>query len=138
MGLQDEIKSAVNWNTPSVDMNDSLRIAIRKMKEGGATALLVKMKNEVIGVIADMDLMRSVALKKDLDTTKVLESMTACELITSKAAKSPCVQLDESETVENALGVLHLAGLHNLVVSGGKADFAGTASVRDLLALAIA
>lgn len=134
MGLYDKVTSAVDWNTPGIDVNDSLREAIQKLKESNATALLVKMQNKVLGVITDMDLMRSVVLKKDLDETKVSEAMTACELITNKAVKSPCIQLHESETIENALGVLHLAGLHNLVVTGENEDIAGTVSIRDLLA----
>ena len=137
MSLNDEIRSAVNWDAPGVDMDDSLRTAIQKMMDGCTTALLVKMEGIVIGVVTDMDLMRSVVNKEDLDETKVSEFMTGCELITGKRAQSPCVQLHEAESVENALGVLEIANLHNLVVSGENEKCAGTVSVRDLLGLVI-
>ncbi len=137
MSLNDEIRSAVNWDAPSVDMDDSLRTAIQKMMDGGTTALLVKIGSIVIGVVTDMDLMRSVVNKEDLDETKVSEFMTACELITGRAAQSPAVQLHEAESVENALGVLEIANLHNLVVSGENDRCAGTVSVRDLLGLVV-
>ncbi len=137
MSLNDEIRSAVNWDAPGVDMDDSLRTAIQKLMDGCSTALLVKMDGFVIGVITDMDLMRSVASNEDLDETKVSEFMTGCELITERGTPSPCVQLHEAETVKNALGVLEMANLHNLVVSGENEKCAGTVSVRDLLGLVI-
>ncbi len=137
MSLKDEIRSAVNWDAPGVDMNDSLRTAIQKMMVGGSTALLVKMDSIVIGVVTDMDLMRTVVSNEDLDETKVSEFMTGCELITGRTTKTPAVQLHEAESVENALGVLEEANLHNLVVSGENEKCAGTVSVRDLLGLVI-
>ncbi len=136
MGLKDEIKKAVNWDAPSVDIEDSLRAVIRKMAQSKSSALLVKLNDVVIGVVTDMDLMRSVVEKKNLDTTMVSEFMTGCELITEKPAKNPCVQLHQGETVENALGILDVSGLHNLVVSGEDDKCSGIVTVRDLLELA--
>ena len=137
MALHDTIKTAVNWHAESVDAGDSLRTTIRKMVDSKVSALVVKSGGEVAGVVTDMDLMRCVVQKKNLDTEKASRFMTACELITAKGSeKTPCVQLDESESVENALMIMDTAGVHNLLVDGENHQ-AGMVSIRDLLQFVI-
>ncbi|MEW6519679.1 MAG: CBS domain-containing protein [Thermodesulfobacteriota bacterium] len=137
MGMKDEIDKAVNWDTVGVDLDDSIRIAIEKMSAGRSAALAVKMGDEVVGVLTDTDLLMCIARGEDVDTTKAARCMTPCEIITTKRSKSPCVQIDATQTVENALGVLNLAGVHHLLVSG-EDERVGLVSVVDLLKLAIA
>ena len=133
MGLQDEIKTAVNWQAASVDAEDSLRTVIQKMVDSKVSALVVKSGETVSGVVTDMDLMRCVVEKMDLDEEKATNFMTACELITAEGSKkSPCAQLYESESVENALMIMDAAGVHHLLVSGDDQK-AGMVSIPDLL-----
>ena len=73
----------------------------------------------------------------DLDDTRVTRFMTPCEIISSKAAVSPCVQLDENEKVQDALATMHKAGTHHLLVAGAGSKPIGMISVADLLKLAI-
>lgn len=137
MALHDEIKTAVNWQAASVDAEDSLRTVIQKMVDSKVSALVVKSGGTIAGVVTDMDLMRCVVQKKDLDTEKASKFMTACELITAEGAKkSPCAQLYETESVENALMIMDAAGVHNLLVSGDNQQ-AGMVSIRDLLRFVI-
>ena len=137
MGLNDEISLAVNWDAPSVGIEDSLRIVIQKMIDANVSALAVKTGDHVVGVITDMDVMLGVDEGNDLDETKASSFLTACELIDDKGVKSPCVQLDAAESVGNALGVMAVAGVHNLLVSGENKKGAGMVSVHDLLRLVI-
>ena len=137
MGLNDEIQNVVNWEAQGVDVNDSIRVAIQKMADSKASALVVKLGDEVVGVLTDMDLMECVDKDENLDETKVSNCMTACDLITREGAESPCVQLDSSESVGNALGVMNLAGVHHLLVSGEDDKSLGLVSITDLLKLAI-
>lgn len=133
MGLNDEIKKAVDWDTEHVDVEDSLRTVIQKMAGSKSSSLVVKNGDTVVGVITDVDLMKCLVDGDDLDTVKAKKFMTACELITSgDEDASPCAQLDESESVLNALKVMEAAGVHNLLVSGDK-DKVGTVSARKLL-----
>jgi CBS domain-containing protein len=133
MALYDAIKTAVNWHAASVDAEDSLRTVIQKMVDSKVSALVVKSGDNVAGVVTDMDLMRCVVQKRDLDAEKAARFMTACELITAQGSKkTPCVQLDESESVENALMIMDTAGVHNLLVAGENQQ-AGMVSIRDLL-----
>ena len=133
MALHDAIKTAVNWRAASVDAEDSLRTVIQKMVDSKVSALVVKSGGSIIGVITDMDLMRSVVQKRDLDSEKAAAFMTVCEIITAQGSKkTPCVQLDETESVENALMIMDTAGVHNLLVAGENQQ-AGMVSIRDLL-----
>ena len=133
MGLESKIKDAVNWSVPVVDLGTTLREVIRQLVDNNVSALVVKSGDVVVGVVTDMDVLDSLAAGKDQDTLKVADFLTPCELISGQAVKSPCVQLDESESVKNAIKLLTVAGTHNLLVSGNLR--AGIASVRDLLKL---
>lgn len=137
MGMKDEIKNAVNWNAPAVDAAESMRTAIRKMAANHASALAVTSDGKVVGVLTDMDLMMAVDGNNDLDATRAAGCMTACELLQGQAVKSPCAQLDSSQTVENALGVMNKAGVHHLVISDPEKDRIGVVSIVDLLKQAI-
>lgn len=133
MGLNDEITTAVNWDAPSVDMNDSIRVAIQKMVGSKTSALVVKSGDEVVGVVTDMDLMGCVDRSEDLDKSKASGCMTACELIKGGPVKSPCAQLDSAQSVGDALRVINIAGVHHLMVSGEDDKCVGVVSVIDLL-----
>lgn len=137
MGLNDEIGSAVNWNAPSVDTNDSLLTVIRKMVESQTSALAVTVDGNVAGVVTDMDIMMCIDKGLDLDETKAARFMTSCEVIGNRNVKSPCVQLDAAQTAENALGVMNRAGVHHLLVTGENDRVTGMVSIIALLKLVI-
>ena len=137
MGLQDEIRTAVKWDTPHVYAQDSLRVVVRQMVQSGASALVVKMDGLVVGIVSDIDLSKSIVDNKDPDATTVSQLMSSCDLITAKGAVNPCAQLHETESVENALNVIDAAGTHNLLVSSDDESRVGVVSIRDLLGVAI-
>lgn len=135
MGLGSEISSAVMWDSPSVDLQVTLRTAITRMVNSGVSALVVKSGDKVVGVVTDMDLMRCIAKGDDLDAVTVSDFMTCCEVISGMKIKIPCIQLDKTQSVKNAIGVMDLAGVHHLFIAGEKD--AGVISAQDLLRLAI-
>lgn len=137
MGLNDEIKNAVNWDAPSVDMSEKLRTAIQKMVDSCASALAVTSGGEVVGVLTEMDVMMSIDRNNDLDGIQVRNCMTACELLKGEGVKSPCAQLDSTQSVENALGVMSRAGVHHLMVSDEENKCVGVVSILNLLKQAI-
>ena len=138
MALTATIGAAVNREAPAVSLDDTLRTAIRQMTVARCSALMVKSGDEVVGVVTEMDLLEGLVRHDDLDATRVARFMTSCELITGRAACSPCVQLDENELVQDALATMHKAGMHHLLVAGDGNQALGMVSVADLLKLAIA
>ncbi|MCA1766525.1 MAG: CBS domain-containing protein [Desulfobulbaceae bacterium] len=135
MGYQDEIREAVRWDYTSVDFDDNLQKVIRKIIDDNVSALAVKREGVVVGVVSDMDVVKYLVEKKDPDSIRIAEIMTPCKLITSQPERVPCIQLHQSETVENALRLLDGAGLGSLLVSGDDAEQVGMVSIRDLLRL---
>ena len=101
MGVREPIYSAVKRKVPPLDLNDSLREAIKKINTGNSSALAVKdQDDEAIGVITDMDLMYGIVQCRGLDAIKAAKFMTRCQLITGKPVKSPCVQLYEGKALK--------------------------------------
>lgn len=134
MGFERSIGDAVRWEVPVVDLQSSLLEVVRQQVANDVSALIVKNDGVVVGMITDMDVLYGIVDEKYLDTTKVSEYLTSCGMITGQSIKSPCAQIDESESVKNALKVLGAAGTHHLLVSGDKGE-AGIVSIRDLLKL---
>jgi CBS domain-containing protein len=132
MSLNDPISVAMKKDTPAVAVDDTLRTVIKKMSDNGVTSLLVKSGKDLVGIVTEMDVMTSIVNKGDPDAVKVSGLMTACELITAQPATSPCVQLDEGETMMNALAIMREAGVRNLVVADGD-TVKGIISARDIL-----
>ena len=137
MPLKQEIKNAVNWDAETVSTEDSLRTVIKKLVKSKSSALVVKMGEIVIGFVTDMDIIDSIDSGADLDKTKAISFMIACELITERATTNPCIQLNEEESVGNALSLMSGAGVHNLMVSGENDTCVGTVSITDLLGLMV-
>lgn len=137
MSLKDSISKAIKKDTPAVTLEDSLEIAIRKMVDGGCSALAVKSGNELIGIVTDMDIMESIRRNGLTGGVNVADFMVKCELLSQKGTKSPCVQLDEDESVENALKLMAGAGVHHLLVSGANNKAMGIVSSQALLKLVL-
>ncbi len=135
MGLSDEISSAVKWDSPSVDIQDTVRTVISKMVNSGVSAVVVKNGDEVFGIVTEMDLMGCIAKGNDLDGITVSTIMTSCEIISDKERTSPCIQLEETQSTQNAIKVMNHADIHHLLVTGEKGT--GIISAHDLFHLVV-
>lgn len=135
MSLNDTIKKAIIKDTPEVGLEDTLETVIRKMVDECCSALVVKSNSELIGIVTDMDVIESIRRNGLTREKKVADFMEKCELISEKWTKSPCVQLDEDESVENALKAMASAGVHHLLVTGAKNKVIGIVSSQALLNL---
>lgn len=136
MALHDPISPAVK-QTSSIRIDDNLMTAAEKIAKYDASALLVKNGAEVVGILTDMDIMEGIVRYNNPQNTKVADCMTACQLISDKPVKSPCVQLHEGESVKNAFDIMSTAGVHNLLVSCEMGLGTCLVSIRDLLKVAV-
>ena len=137
MGFDDTISAGIQKDAHSVGRSDSLRTAIKKMTDAKVSGLIVKSGHDVVGIITVRDVLNSVAQNNDLDITKVSSFMTSCELISDKSVKTPCVQLDEGQSVKDALAIMNEAGVSNLMVTGDNDKAIGIISALTLLEMAI-
>jgi len=132
MKLNDSIEGIVKWNGPSVDGDDNLQTAIRRMADNSVSGLLVRQGGEVLGVITDWDIMQSLDNGHDPATTKVASFMTSCEVMLGRKIKSPCVQLDASISIKDALRVMAGENVHHMLITGPNNEI-GLLSSLDLL-----
>lgn len=137
MAINDSIRNAIKKKLPAVTIEDSIHHAIKVMTDANVTALVVITDGVLVGIITEMDLMHGVTENSNLNAAKVASVMTACELITAKGSKSPCVQLDEDESALNALRIMNEAGVHHLLVSGANGEAVGMVSAKDILKLVV-
>ncbi|MEJ2691353.1 MAG: CBS domain-containing protein [Deltaproteobacteria bacterium] len=132
MNLNDSIEGIVNWNSPRIQGDDTLQMAILKMVENNVSGLMVLQGANVLGVITDWDIMQSLDSGHDPAETKVSKFMTSCEVMLDREIKSPCVQLDTSITIKDALRVMAMENVHHLMVTGPNNE-TGLVSSLDLL-----
>ncbi len=132
MKLNDSIQAVVNWNSPSIQGDETLQAAVRKMAENNVSGLIVYQEGNVLGVITDWDIMHSLDSGNDPTDTKVSKFMTSCEVMLDKEIKSPCVQLDTSIKIKDALRVMAMENVHHLMVTGPNNE-TGLISSLDLL-----
>jgi len=132
MKLNDSIQAVVNWNSPSIQGDETLQAAVRKMAENNVSGLIVYQEGNVLGVITDWDIMHSLDSGNDPTDTKVAKFMTSCEVMLDKEIKSPCVQLDTSIKIKDALRVMAMENVHHLMVTGPNNE-TGLISSLDLL-----
>lgn len=135
MGLDTAISSAVKWDAPTIELADSLRSAIKKMVANNTSVLVVTSSDDIIGVVTNMDLIRCLARGDDFDQATVANFMSCCGIITTRKITTACIQLDETKSVQDAIGLMDLAGVHHLLVAGAQG--VGIISIQDLLRLAI-
>ena len=136
MSLSDSIKKAISKKLPAVQSSDSLKTAIMAMTDASSSAIVVFSGDELIGLVTEMDLMGGIADQKDLES-EVASVMTVCELITKEATATPCIQLDEDESVDAAIGIMSEAGVHHLLISGSTGQAVGVVSAQQILKLVV-
>jgi predicted transcriptional regulator len=131
------IKDALRKGSPTVDIDDTLQSALKIMAGENLSALLVKKNGDLVGIITISDIMYSLAKEEDPRQIKVASFMTKCELITTKGARTPCVQLDEDEDILSAIKVMNEAGVNHVLVSGSRGEPEGMLSSLDIIKLLV-
>jgi len=138
MSMKDTVKMALRKEPPAIGLDDSIEAAIEMLVAGGGTAMVVMRGRELVGIVTASDLLHSLNRGDKPGTVTVAEVMSPCELITAKGTKSPCVQLDEDESVADALRIMEEAGTNHMLVSGAGGAVKGIAMMIDLLGQAVA
>ncbi len=128
-----KVKQAIKRKFPVINVDDSLRKAIRLMAEANVSVLAVKVGEELVGVITVTDIMHGLANEYDLDNTKISTFMTKCDFHTDSSTKHSCIQLDEDQDVISAIKVMYEAGVNHLLVTGERNEPKGIVSSLELV-----
>lgn len=134
MNIKKEIKRAIKRKFPAVGIEDNLEHAMRQMADANTSALIVKLGEELVGLVTVTDIMYSLSNGHDLQNTKVSTFMTKCEFISNKRSKGPaCLQLDEDEKIISAIKVMYEGGVNHLLISGSNGEPVGMVSSLEMI-----
>ena len=135
MNIRKEIKGAIKRKFPAVSLDDNLEYAMKEMADANASALVVKVGEELVGIVTVTDIMYSLSNGHDLQNTKVSSFMTKCEFISNKRINKspPCIQLDEDEEIISAIKVMYEGGVNHLLVSGSNGEPVGMVSSLEMI-----
>lgn len=129
------IRQAIKRIFPTINLDDSLHTAIKKMTENNVSVLAVKIGDEFIGLVTVSDVMFSLSNGDDLNETKISSFMTKCEFSVSGEKRNPCIQLDEDEEAISAIKVMYDAGVNHLLVTGVEGKAVGIVSSLEIVKL---
>ncbi len=137
MGLKASIKPLVRCDVLAVQETDMVEKVITTLAEHKVPTVLVFRGEKLAGVISDTDLISCIAEGEDASQISVKTVMTPCQMADHEGTLNPCAQIDEDETVLNALRVFEISGTHGLVVATSNPKVPGMLCLRDVLAEAI-
>ncbi len=137
MSLSDSVKGIVKADFPNIQYDETINAVIETMIEYQVNSVLVYAGEDVVGIISDTDFVTSFIEDENAGDLMVRDVMTPCEIAGAEGTLNPCAQIDENETILNALKVFQMSGTHGLVVSKGSGNPAGIICLRDVLGLAI-
>ncbi len=129
------IRSAVRRKFPAVGIDDTLETAMKTMAQEKVSALVVKVGDELVGIVTTSDILYSLSNNDDPQETRISSFMTKCEIASENDIRNPCVQLDEDEEIMSAVKVMYDAGVSHLLVSGREGEPVGMVSSIDIVTL---
>lgn len=126
--LDSRIKRYMRTDVPSVDIDDTFDKIVDFMIEKDLDFVVVRSKGEIVGIISDQEIGTCLSQGRDLKKVRAREFMDACRL----AGVTPCLQLNEHETVLNAIKTMSTTGARYILVTG-KSGVRGVVSFHDMI-----
>lgn len=135
MGEYLKVKQAIKKKFPVIESNESLGAAINLMAQADVSVLVVKVEDELIGIVTVSDVMQGIANNYDFQETKISKFVTECRVDSRNTTARSCIQLDEDQDVFSAIKVMYEGGVNHLLVTGTKNEPVGIVSSLDLIKL---
>ena len=123
------VRDVMEEKTVTISSDGTLEEVLGKMIKSGTSIVLVMDDGELLGMVGDTDIGRLVAKGVDLSKAKTMDFIAACML----TGNQPCVQIRDEDSAINALRIMDLSTVTNLVVVDKDDKVVGTLSVLDAL-----
>ncbi len=130
-----KVKHAIKRKFPVIESNESLGAAIHLMARSNVSVLVVKVKEDLIGMVTVSDVMQGIANNYDFEQTKISKFVTECRIDNRNITAKSCIQLDEDQDVFSAIKVMYEGGVNHLLITGTKNEPVGIVSSLDLIKL---
>src|SRR4029078_738381 len=114
------VKAIMNKSIISVEKDDTIRLAIKKMVAGTFGAVIVTEKTRPIGILTERDILRSIADEK-MDPESKVETIMS----------TPLISVDSSASLGEAADIMLTNNIRRLIVKE-KDEFVGIISQREL------
>ena len=114
------VKAIMNKSIISVEKDDTIRLAIKKMVVGTFGAVIVTEKTRPIGILTERDILRSIADEK-MDPESKVETIMS----------TPLISVDSSASLGEAADIMLTNNIRRLIVKE-KDEFVGIISQREI------
>ncbi len=128
-----KVKHAIKRKFPVIDIDSTIGAAMQLMADANVSVLVVKNKEDLIGILTVSDVMCALCCEKDPSEIQLTTFMTKCEFHTKTSTRKSMLQLDEDEDVLSAVKVMHEAGANHLLITGEKSEPLGIVSSLELI-----
>lgn len=126
MKLEGLVKEFMGRDFPTTGVHESICMLIGKMRDG---YLVVVEGKDIVGIITEMDLLRSIRKSPEPGALTVGDCMTPCKLTGGQT----CYQISEDRPADEALEVMTSADVSQLLVYDKSKRVVGVISVGSLL-----
>ena len=150
MKFTDSIKQHMRKDIVYTTQDERLADVLFKMSNAEVDIVVVKSKNNIVGVITETDIFFALVKKVlpeniqerkkfgTIDDMKVIDIMQGPQVknvMTSCRSLGwhPCVDTFEDDPIENAIRIMQRSGLHHLLVLDKKNNLVGTLSSHDII-----
>lgn len=114
------VKAIMNKSIISVEKDDTIRLAIKKMVAGTFGAVIVTEKTRPTGILTERDILRSIADER-MDPESKVETIMS----------TPLISVDSSASLGEAADIMLTNNIRRLIVKE-KDEFVGIISQREL------
>ena len=114
------VKAIMNKSIISVEKDDTIRLAIKKMVAGTFGAVIVTEKTRPIGILTERDILRFIA-DENMDPESKVETIMS----------TPLISVDSSAGLGEAADIMLTNNIRRLIVKE-KDEFVGIISQREL------
>jgi CBS domain-containing protein len=115
-----KVGDVMNKSIISVEKDDTIRLAVKKMVHGEFGAVVVTEKDKPIGILTERDILKSIANEK-------MDLENKAEMIMS----SPLISVDSSTSLSEAANVMLTNNIRRLMIKD-KDEYVGIISQREL------
>ena len=114
------VKGMMNKSIISVDSNDSIKLAVRKMVRGNIGSVVITEKSKPVGMLTERDILRSIADEK-LNPEEKVETIMS----------TPLISVESNATLGEAADIMLVNNIRRLLVKEND-DYVGIISQREL------
>ena len=115
-----KVGDVMNKSIISVEKDDTIRLAVKKMVHGEFGAVVVTEKDKPIGILTERDILKSIANEK-------MDLENKAEMIMS----TPLISVDSSTSLSEAANVMLTNNIRRLMIKD-KDEYVGIISQREL------